>query len=148
VSETRLGTVLSGPAGASVGVVEHLLAALAGAEVDDCLVMLDGPEPPILDGDALSFLKLIEQAGLKEVAAPGEIIRVLRDVEAEEGQSRVALHPASDLRFYAEIDFASAAIGRQEFAVIFSPENCRRAPSASCRRPNSSAKRVTAVGRT
>src|SRR5262250_1759842 len=49
VSETRLGTVLKGPDGASVAVVEHLLAALAGAEIDDCGIEIDGPEPPALD---------------------------------------------------------------------------------------------------
>jgi UDP-3-O-[3-hydroxymyristoyl] N-acetylglucosamine deacetylase len=53
VGETRLGTVLEKD-GASVGVVEHLMAAVAGAAVDDLTVTLDGSEPPILDGDALS----------------------------------------------------------------------------------------------
>src|SRR5579871_577054 len=125
VSETRLGTVLTGPDGVSAGVVEHLLAALAGAEVDDCLVELDGPEPPILDGDALSFLSRIEEAGVQERDAPRALIRVLRPVEAESGQSRVALLPASELQFQAEIDFSSAAIGRQEFALAFSPESFR-----------------------
>ena len=56
VSETRLGTVI-GEGSAKVGVVEHLMAAAAGAEIDDLLVTLDGPEPPILDGDALSYLE-------------------------------------------------------------------------------------------
>jgi len=126
VSETRLGTVLTGPSGISVGVVEHLLAALAGAAVDDCLVVLDGPEPPILDGDALSFLRLIDEAEVQDTQAPRESIRVLRPVKAEAGQSRVTLQPASTLEFRAEIDFSSAAIGRQEFTVAFSPENFRR----------------------
>ena len=55
VAETRLGTVLRGPDGSTVGVVEHLMSALAGAEIDDCMIELEGPEPPILDGDALSL---------------------------------------------------------------------------------------------
>jgi UDP-3-O-[3-hydroxymyristoyl] N-acetylglucosamine deacetylase len=126
VSETRLGTVLTGTDGVSVGMVEHLLAALAGAEVDDCLVTLDGPEPPILDGDSLSFLKLIDEAGVQQTEARRELIRVLRPVKAEAGQSRVTLEPASDLEFHAEIDFSSAAIGRQEFAVTLSGDNFRR----------------------
>ncbi len=62
VAETNLGTVL-GKGEARVGVVEHLMAAVAGAEIDDLLVTLDGPEPPILDGDALSYLELLERAG-------------------------------------------------------------------------------------
>src|ERR1700685_771356 len=46
VGETRLGTVI-GQGSAKIGVVEHLMAAAAGAEIDDLLVTLDGPEPPI-----------------------------------------------------------------------------------------------------
>ncbi|MGD0143160.1 MAG: UDP-3-O-acyl-N-acetylglucosamine deacetylase, partial [Rhizomicrobium sp.] len=47
VGETRLGTVIDDGAGASVGVIEHLMAAVAGAGIDDLLVTVDGPEPPI-----------------------------------------------------------------------------------------------------
>ena len=57
VTETNLGTVIAS-GGAKVGVIEHLMAAVAGAEIDDLLVTLDGPEPPILDGDALSYFAL------------------------------------------------------------------------------------------
>src|SRR5262245_12672063 len=63
VADTRLGTVLRGPDGSTVGVIEHLMAALAGAGIDDCIVDVEGPEPPLLDGDALSFLALIDEAG-------------------------------------------------------------------------------------
>ena len=50
------------------------MAAVAGAAMDDLTVTLDGPEPPILDGDALSYLKLLEQAGSEEpdCAAQGD----------------------------------------------------------------------------
>ena len=53
------------------------MAAAAGAEIDDLLVTLDGPEPPILDGDALSYLSLLESAGAREQAEPRTIIKVL-----------------------------------------------------------------------
>ena len=51
VAETRLGTVIN-DGNISVGVIEHLMAAVAGLAIDDLIVTLDGPEPPILDGDA------------------------------------------------------------------------------------------------
>ena len=126
VSETRLGTVLKGADGASVGVVEHLLSALAGARVDDCLIEIDGPEPPILGGDALSFLVLIDRAGLREVEAPRDTIRVRKEISYRSGDAWVRLLPSSALEFFLEIDFASAAIGRQSFEFAFSPENFRR----------------------
>ena len=66
--------------GARVGVVEHLMAALAGASVDDLTVTLNGPEPPILDGDALSYLNLIRQAGLKSQNVRRDAIAVVKPV--------------------------------------------------------------------
>src|ERR1700739_2537688 len=82
VSETRLGTVI-GSGEAKVGVVEHLMAAAAGAEIDDLLVILDGPEPPILDGDALSYLSLLESGGVAEQAVPRTVVKVIRPVTVE-----------------------------------------------------------------
>jgi UDP-3-O-[3-hydroxymyristoyl] N-acetylglucosamine deacetylase len=125
VSETNLGTVLSNGA-ASVGVVEHLMAAIAGAEIDDLLVTLDGPEPPILDGDALSYLELLEQAGFANRPAPRTAIRVRKPVEHVHGNARASLVPSDRLAFDFEIDFPSPAIGRQRFSLAFSPDAFRR----------------------
>jgi UDP-3-O-[3-hydroxymyristoyl] N-acetylglucosamine deacetylase len=125
VSETNLGTMIAKGA-AQIGVVEHLMAAVAGAEVDDLLVTLDGPEPPILDGDALSYLLLIEKAGLAEQPMPRSVIEVLRPVEAAHKDARAALVPAPAPSYDFEIAFASAAIGRQTLSFAFSPEAFRR----------------------
>ncbi len=118
VSETNLGTVISHD-GASVGVIEHLMAAVAGAEIDDLLVILDGPEPPILDGDALSYLVLLERAGFKEHAAPRTAIKVLKRVEVTLKDASAALVPAAAPQYDMEIDFATRAIGRQTFRLAF-----------------------------
>jgi UDP-3-O-[3-hydroxymyristoyl] N-acetylglucosamine deacetylase len=126
VTETRLGTVIASADGGSVGVIEHLMAAFAGAEIDDCLVELDGPEPPILDGDALSYLTLIDRAGTKTADAPVRIVRVLKPVEVAAGDARCRLVPADRPEFGFEISFASAAIARQNFDFVFSPEGFRR----------------------
>jgi UDP-3-O-[3-hydroxymyristoyl] N-acetylglucosamine deacetylase len=119
VGETRLGTVIAQD-GASVGVVEHLMAAVAGAEIDDLLVTLDGPEPPILDGDALSYLALLEEAGRREQALPRRAAKVLRPVTVGDDKARATLSPAESLSFHFEITFPSAAIGTQVFDFAFS----------------------------
>src|SRR5258706_4415954 len=90
VAETRLGTVLRGADGASVGVVEHLLAALAGAEIDDCLIDIDGPEPPVLAVDALSYLDLIDAAGFRAQGAR-KTIGVKKEVTASSASGSVTL---------------------------------------------------------
>jgi len=125
VGETRLGTVIAQD-GASVGVIEHLMAAIAGAEIDDLTIELDGPEPPILDGDALSYLTLLDRAGTHARALPRQTIKVLKPVTVESGQARATLHPADTTSFDFEIVFPSPAIGRQTFYWPFSPEGFRR----------------------
>jgi len=126
VSETRLGTVLEKD-GVRVGVVEHLMAAVAGAGVDDLTVVLDGPEPPILDGDALSYLTLIQDAGLKDQKTPRQAIEILKPVSVTQKDAAASLTPAAATSYEFEIEFPAAAIGRQTFRLDFSPENFAKA---------------------
>jgi UDP-3-O-[3-hydroxymyristoyl] N-acetylglucosamine deacetylase len=128
VSETRLGTVI-GQGSAKVGVVEHLLAAAAGLELDDMIVTLDGPEPPILDGDALSYLTLLESAGSREQQARRTAIRVLRPVTVESGGATASLSPAESLSYGYELSFP--VIGEQYFEFAFSRAGfrCEIAPA-------------------
>jgi UDP-3-O-[3-hydroxymyristoyl] N-acetylglucosamine deacetylase len=126
VGETRLGTVIDDGAGASVGVVEHLMAAVAGAEIDDLVVSVNGAEPPILDGDALGYLLLLEDAGFIDVTAPKQAVRVKRRVEVKNGDAQAALAPADALSFDFEISFPTPAIGTQHMNWKFSSEAFRR----------------------
>jgi UDP-3-O-[3-hydroxymyristoyl] N-acetylglucosamine deacetylase len=119
VGETRLGTVIV-DGKASVGVIEHLMSAVAGAEIDDLLVTLDGPEPPILDGDALSYLTVLEGAGFREQDGARKAIRILKRVEVSQGNASAALVPAQDYAFDFEIVFPTAAIGTQRMDWTFS----------------------------
>src|SRR5215472_2393875 len=119
VGETRLGTVIA-DGEVEIGVIEHLMAAVAGAELDDLLVTVDGPEPPILDGDALSFLSLIQKAGTREQPGVRRAIKILNPVTAEQKGASCALQPADILSFEFEIEFPTKAIGRQRYAFPFS----------------------------
>ena len=119
VSATQLGTVIEKD-GVRVGVVEHLMAAVAGAGVDDLTVTLDGPEPPILDGDALSYLALIHKAGLKSLDVPRQAIEVLKPVHVSHKDASASLTPATTTSYEFEIDFSAAAIGQQRFVLDFS----------------------------
>lgn len=125
VGETRLGTVISDGTGTSIGVIEHLMAAIAGAEIDDLLVTVDGPEPPILDGDALSYLTLLERADLQDQPGVRHAIRVKRRVEVAKGDATAALEPADSRQFDFDISFSTAAIGTQTFSFHLSPAEFR-----------------------
>ncbi len=78
--ESALCTTLSNGEGITIGTVEHLMAALAGAEIDNVLVELDGPEVPIMDGSAAPFVFLIECAGVVEQDAPRQAIRIKSEI--------------------------------------------------------------------
>src|SRR3569833_648302 len=117
VSETRLGSVI-GEGSAKVGVVEHLMAAAAGLEIDDLTITLDGPEPPILDGDALSYLELLESAGTAEQEARRKAVKILKSVTVQSGDARASLSPAEELSFAYELSFP--VIGEQYFEFAFS----------------------------
>ncbi len=116
VGDTRMNTCLASPEGV-VGTVEHLMAALAGQGVDNCLIDINGAEVPVMDGSAAPFLFLIECAGLVEQAAPRRAIRVLKRVTVKDGDRIASLTPATGFSVRFEIDFKSQAIARQEMVV-------------------------------
>jgi UDP-3-O-[3-hydroxymyristoyl] N-acetylglucosamine deacetylase len=120
VVDTRLCTMLGagqGDAGC-VGTVEHLMAAFAGAGVDNAVAVVDGPELPVLDGSAAPFLFLIDCAGVIDQAAPRQVIEILRTVRVEGDRGFAELRPGGcGLHMSLSIDFDAAAIGRQALSL-------------------------------
>ena len=123
VTETRLGTVIAS-GDVKVAVIEHLMAAVAGAGIDDLLVTLDGPEPPILDGDALSYLTLLDQAGIKDSTTRRRAIQVLKPVRVADGDASAALLPNARASYRLEIDFP--VIGQQAFELDVTADTFRQ----------------------
>ncbi|MCP4673811.1 MAG: UDP-3-O-acyl-N-acetylglucosamine deacetylase [Desulfobacula sp.] len=116
VVDTSLATVL-GTNGAIVSTIEHLMACFAGLGIDNALVEVDDYEIPIMDGSAWIFTKLIEEAGIKEQAAPQHFIIVKKKVEAFENDKSVTIYPEPSFKITCKIDFDHALIGKQE--IIF-----------------------------
>jgi UDP-3-O-[3-hydroxymyristoyl] N-acetylglucosamine deacetylase len=126
VTETNLGTVIAS-GDAKVGVIEHLMAAVSGAGIDDLLVTLDGPEPPILDGDALSYLVVLEQAGTKKQAGSRKAIKVTRPVTVSIKDASIALSPSDTPEYSYELDYSNTkAIGKQSYSLCLTRENFAR----------------------
>ncbi|MGB8602467.1 MAG: UDP-3-O-acyl-N-acetylglucosamine deacetylase [Rhizomicrobium sp.] len=131
VCETRLGTVIAvGPV--RVGVIEHVMAALSGAGVDDVVVVLEGPEPPILDGSAAGYLALIEEAGLQPQFGRRQMIEVLRRVEVTQKDAQAVLSPAAERSFEFLLDYDEPVIGRQHYDFPFSTEGFKREIAPAC----------------
>ncbi len=125
VAETNLGTMLASRA-IKVGVVEHLMSAVAGAGIDDLLVILDGPEPPILDGDALSYLDVLDKAGRKDQAVPRTALKVLKRIEVSHKEAHAALVPADRLVLRIRDRVPLRGHRPQRFSFAFSEEGFRR----------------------
>jgi UDP-3-O-[3-hydroxymyristoyl] N-acetylglucosamine deacetylase len=117
--ESALCTTVSNREGISVATIEHLMAALAGAEIDNLRVEIDGPEVPIMDGSAAPFVFLIECAGVKEQDATRRAIRILKTVTVGDAGKSASLTPDHGFSMSFEIDFASRAVSRQELSIEF-----------------------------
>jgi UDP-3-O-[3-hydroxymyristoyl] N-acetylglucosamine deacetylase len=125
VTQTRLGTVISNPAGVSVATIEHLMAAMAALGVDNAIVELDGPEVPIMDGSAEPFVQMLDRAGVREQDAPRRFIEILEPVEVTELGKRATLLPADRFEMAFEIVFDSPAIGHQAVDLAIDEQSFR-----------------------
>ncbi len=127
VTQTALCTVIGDATGASVATIEHLMAALAGLNIDNALVEIDGPEMPIMDGSAAQFVDAIDAVGVVTQSRRRRFLKVLKTVRVEQGRSRAELRPAGGgFHLDVEIDFEAAAIGRQRIAFDLDPQRFRR----------------------
>jgi UDP-3-O-[3-hydroxymyristoyl] N-acetylglucosamine deacetylase/3-hydroxyacyl-[acyl-carrier-protein] dehydratase len=106
----------------SVHTVEHLLAAVAGLEVDDLMVELDGPEPPIGDGSASPFVDLLRRAGIAQQPGAVHYFRLTSPVRLADGDSRYEAFPANDLELDVSIDFPHPLVGRQSGRFVVTPD--------------------------
>lgn len=104
VGDTRLCSTLDNGR-ASVATVEHLMSALAGLGVDNVYVDLDGPEVPIMDGSASSFVFLLQSAGIEAQNAAKKFVRIKKTVEVVEGDKRVRFEPFDGFKISFTIDF-------------------------------------------
>ncbi len=93
VEQGRLCTKVVGEAGTVVSMVEHLMCALAIAQIDNLLVLLDADELPILDGSAEPWLKAIFGAGIVRQKKPRRYLVVRKPVEARDGDRFCRLLP-------------------------------------------------------
>jgi len=124
VSDTRNCTCLQ-QQGTIVSTVEHLMAALYAAGIDNVLVECSNQELPIMDGSAAVFYDILQKAKKVELSAPRKYLKVLRNVVFEDGKGgQVELLPAADknLSIEFEIEFPSKIVGRQTFNHKITPE--------------------------
>ena len=121
VIDTQRGTVL-GNSEMRVSTVEHGLSALYALGIDNCLIQVNGPEFPILDGSAIQYVEKINQVGIEEQNAPKDyyIIRHKLEVKDEESGSCITILPDEEFSITAMCSFESKFINSQ-FATLDNP---------------------------
>ncbi|MDE6197261.1 MAG: UDP-3-O-acyl-N-acetylglucosamine deacetylase, partial [Muribaculaceae bacterium] len=114
VVSTMRGTVV-GKGDVTVSTIEHAMAALYAKGVDNCLIKVDGPEIPILDGSAKPFLDAIEEVGLKEQALDKDFYYVKHKVEVVDPEtgSKLMLLPDDEFSLDVKVNFASEVLANQ-----------------------------------
>jgi UDP-3-O-acyl N-acetylglucosamine deacetylase len=134
VSGTQRRTTLGRPP-VQVALVEHVLASLAGLRIDNCVVELNGPEPPGLDGSAQQFVDALRRTGVRMQPARRAIYGVDDMVLVAQGGATLAIHPSDEdeLRITYALDYGlNSPIDRQTHSETITPEtfvnfisNCR-----------------------
>ncbi|MGL6266846.1 MAG: bifunctional UDP-3-O-[3-hydroxymyristoyl] N-acetylglucosamine deacetylase/3-hydroxyacyl-ACP dehydratase, partial [Chitinophagaceae bacterium] len=114
VTDTSRGTTLEDN-GAKVSTVEHVLAALVGMGVDNCLIEINGPETPIIDGSSEPFVEIIEESGVFEQEAAKNWYTIDTNITYYNEEKRVELvaMPAVEYKITTLIDFNSPVLGTQ-----------------------------------
>ena len=118
VTDTSRGTTLQ-VGDAKISTVEHILAALVGLGVDNCLIQVNGPEIPIIDGSSSPFIEIIEKAGVVEQDAAKAWYSIDENIFHYDDAKRVEMValPALDYQITTLIDFNSPVLGTQHAAL-------------------------------
>lgn len=119
--------------GAQVLTIEHLLAALYATGIDNVRIELDGPEIPVFDGSSRMFLHLIDEAGIRNLAAFRSTLVVRRPVRVgSENEGRfVLVEPSDTFEVDYSIDFDHPLVGRQRLAIDITEESFRNELSSA-----------------
>lgn len=132
VVDTSRGTTLE-QNGARVHTTEHVLAALVGLKIDNCLIQVTGPEMPIMDGSSIKFMELLEQAGIVEQTAERDYFVLTQNLSYEDSHKKVEMLavPQDDFRVTVMVDYGSEVLGTQH-ASMYKIDDFKK-EIASCR---------------
>jgi UDP-3-O-[3-hydroxymyristoyl] N-acetylglucosamine deacetylase len=108
--------------GVLISTTEHLLSVLYSMGIDNAYVELDNLEVPILDGSGQPFVRLIEQAGIRQYRRKRRYLRIRRPISVEDRGKRISILPAESFRLTCDTDYP-APVGRQSLELEVTPEN-------------------------
>ena len=118
VVNTQRGTNLE-KLGVQINTSEHVLAALVGLQIDNCIIELNASEPPIMDGSSKYFVEILEQAGIVEQESPREeyIVKEIISYTDENTGSEIIVMPAKEYQVTTMVDFGTNVLGTQNASI-------------------------------
>ena len=114
VTDTQRGTNLE-KNGVVINTSEHVLAAIVGQEIDNIIIELSAPEPPIMDGSSKYFVEALEKADFVEQSAEREIFEVKEVIsfKDEDTGSEIMIMPSDKYEITTMVDFGTKILGTQ-----------------------------------
>jgi UDP-3-O-[3-hydroxymyristoyl] N-acetylglucosamine deacetylase len=107
--------------GVLISTTEHLLSVFYAMGIDNVYVEIDNLEVPILDGSGLPFVRLIEQAGIRQYRRKRRYLRIRRPISVEDKGKRISIIPDEVFRLTCDTDYP-APVGRQSLELEVTPE--------------------------
>jgi UDP-3-O-[3-hydroxymyristoyl] N-acetylglucosamine deacetylase len=107
--------------GVLISTTEHLLSVLYSMGIDNAYVEIDNLEVPILDGSGLPFVRLIEQAGIRQYRRKRRYLLIRRQISVEDKGKRISILPDERFRLTCDTDYP-APVGRQSLEMEVTPE--------------------------
>ena len=126
VTSAKLCTTLENKHGVKVSTVEHLLAALYIAGIDNAIIEIDGEEVPIMDGSAKIFLHSLKDIEIKELPKKRKYLKVLKKIKLEDGKKTISIEPTnSTFEVDFQLNYENKIIGKQRNVVNFQTDNLK-----------------------
>ncbi|WP_298952690.1 bifunctional UDP-3-O-[3-hydroxymyristoyl] N-acetylglucosamine deacetylase/3-hydroxyacyl-ACP dehydratase [uncultured Nonlabens sp.] len=118
VTDTKRGTTLD-KRGVQINTCEHVLAALVGLEIDNCLIEINSSEPPIMDGSSKFFIEALEKAGKIEQNQFREeyVIKDIISYKDDETGSEIMIVPSDSYQITTMVDFGTKVLGTQNASL-------------------------------
>ena len=124
VTSAKLCTTLENNEGAKVSTVEHLLAALYIAGIDNAFIEIDTDEVPIMDGSAKDFLDTIKSSKIKTLSKKRKYLEITEKIELVDGERKISIEPSNKiLEVNFQLNYENKIIGKQKNVINFHKDN-------------------------
>ena len=124
VTSTKLCTTVENDFGVKVSTIEHLLAALYIAGIDNVLIEIDNEEVPIMDGSAKDFLEALKNSEVVNYSKKRNFIKVVDKFEFKDGEKRISIEPSDDtLEVEFQLNYKNKVIGKQKNVINLNHDN-------------------------